>query len=108
MALCRLHNFCIDRRLITGSNDSLYPPSPLAMDTADIIIHGGISMEWEPGCLNDFSPQELLHGGGHFEGLNRALLRQLEREREHNGVALPRDILHDSVVMQGLTRPTPA
>jgi hypothetical protein len=109
MALCRLHNFCIDRRLIAGSDESLYPhPSPLAMDNADIIIHGGISMDFVAEDLNDFSPEELLHGGEHFEDVSRDQIRQMERKREFSADALPRDILHDNVILQGLTRPTPA
>ena len=107
--LCRLHNFCIDRRLIAGSDGSLYPyPSPLAMDNADIITHGGISMDFEAEGLNDFSPEELLHGGEHFDDVTRDQVRQMQRAGcEFSADALPRDILHDSVIMQGLTRPTP-
>jgi hypothetical protein len=83
-------------------------PPPLASDSADIAIHGGIPMEQRG--VNNLSPEQLLHGGEHFDDVDRALLRQIERQetRDHGDEPLPRDILHESVMEQGLTRPTPA
>jgi hypothetical protein len=105
MALCKLHNYCIDRRLLLLDTNDLVPP-PLASDTADIAIQGGVPLEPRADGLNDLSPEQLLHGGEHFDDINRALLRQLQRQDMNgNDVVLPRDILHDSVVEQGLTRP---
>jgi hypothetical protein len=121
MALCKLHNYCIERRLLSraaryegdescSSDFDTEVPPPLAADSAEIVMHGGIPMELHEEGLNDFSPEQLLHGGEHFDDVDRVLLRRIERqEMKVNGdCPLPRDILHDSVMEQGLTRPTPA
>jgi hypothetical protein len=107
-ALCKLHNYCIDRRLAGIScSDDVVVPSPLAEDSAEIAIRGGIPMEQQAEGLNHSSPEQLLHGGEHFDDVSRTLIRQMEREEMRVGEDfLPRDILHDSVIEQGLTRPT--
>lgn len=87
-------------------------PSPLAVDAADIAINGGIPMERQAEGLNDDSPEQLLHGGEHFDDVNRDMLRQMERlerlaRRGRTDDILPRDVLHERVAELGLTRPTP-
>jgi hypothetical protein len=82
-------------------------PSPLAEDSAEIEIRGGIPMEQQAEGLNNSSPEQLLHGGEHFDNVSRNLIRQMEREEMRvSEDFLPHDILHDSVIEQGLTRPT--
>jgi hypothetical protein len=107
-ALCKLHNYCINRRLAGIScSDDIVVPSPLSKDSAVIAIHGGIPMEQQAKGLNNSSPEQLLRGGEHFDDVSQNLICQMEREEMRAGGALlPRDILHDSAIEQGLTRST--
>jgi hypothetical protein len=45
----------------------LQVPPPLASDLAEIAIHGGIPMEQRG--VNNLSPEQLLHGGEHFDNV---------------------------------------
>jgi hypothetical protein len=68
LCLYRLHNYCIDCRLKTaGSQHDIeeFPAPPLAMDEAKIASNGGIPMDHTDD--NESSPEQLLHGGEHFE-----------------------------------------
>jgi hypothetical protein len=106
--LCRLHNYCIDRRLAKCNEDpATAVPVPLAADMADISTQGGVPLE--PNALNEFSPDQLLHGGDHFDDIDRNFRRNLSRrqERQEHG-PLPREILYGIVVQKDLRRPTPA
>jgi len=102
MCLARLHNFCINGRLGAA------PPS-LATDSAVTSSFGGI--ELEANEMNENSPEQLLHGGGHFEGtvLATAEQRRNHQRRAHraNGGVLPQDLLCESVVEQDLKQLTP-
>lgn len=106
MALCRLHNFCIDRRLLKSEK-------PLAVDEAEMQVHGGVQLEEhvEHGCLrNPQSPEKLIRREEHFDDTSRAHMRQLERQAVRALEAseqLPRDDLHESVIRQDKHRPTP-
>jgi len=102
MCLARLHNFCIDRRLGAAA-------PPLATDSVEISSYGGIELEAVE--MNDNSPEQLLHGGEHFEGTNIETAEQRRnlqrRARQANNGVLPQDLLCESVVEQELKRPTP-
>ena len=114
MCLCQLHNYCIDRRLgeSIGTSNASGAPSLQVVET-EIIIEGGVSLtERRDGC-NDCSPEALLHGGHHFKdvGGKNAIAnaeRAAERCAVRDAVPLPRDLLFDSVIDQGLKRPKPA
>jgi hypothetical protein len=67
-------------------------------------------MERQAEGLNNYSLEQLLHGGEHFDDIDQAMIRQMERltRRDRTGnITLPCDILHDCVVELGLTWPTP-
>ena len=99
MALARVHNFCINERVGVDAG--------LATDAVEVSAHGGIPLvrrQW-----NDNSPDQLLRGGHHFVDVNPKEPRRVEaRARRALGGVLPRDLLLQSVVHQGLQRLTPA
>jgi hypothetical protein len=99
MALCRLHNFCID----CGTEEAIVP-APLAEDQAFADCFGGVQLQ--PTRNNEeFRPIDLL--GHHFHDANRNIRR---RRQDPDGVPntqLPQQTLYNSVVNQGLRRPTP-
>lgn len=88
MALCSLHNFCI--------NQSLDPDEPLEADNAFNASQGGFEHN------SNRNPIELIGGGEHFDDITRTL-----RRRQVPLTHRPKDFLHRSVVNQGLTRPRP-
>lgn len=106
MALCRLHNFCIEQKLERKLESAQAAPL-LAQDSSDIAAHGGIPLVRHG--QNNLSPDQLLHGGAHFGDLNRNLRRQLENNarREASDGMLPRERLHDIVETKELRRPPP-
>ena len=108
MALCCLHNFCIDQKL-ERKQASASAPAALAQDTVDIAASGGIPLVNRR--QNEFSPDQLLHGGEHYgDDASRNLRRQMETEGRRglaSGVVLPREKLHDIVVNEQLRRPPP-
>ena len=90
-ALCKLHNFCIDRNLT--SQDTI-----LASDEVGIMCEGGISIStFLENEDNNHCPQELLHGGEHYEDFdmsNRKVIERSHRRRlKKNDLQLPRDSL---------------
>jgi DDE superfamily endonuclease len=108
MALCRLHNYCIDNDN-TPSNtageegDNPYLIPPLEQDQAYMAAFSAIDLQATDN--NPLEPTGLLHGGEHFDDVNRNIRR---RRQEPMGYGvLPQQTLHDSVVNQGLRRPTP-
>ena len=100
MCLARLHNSCITERV--GSE------LPLLVDAVEILAHGGIRMERNAYGFKDSSPEQLLHGGDHFDDVDPAEPKRIEARacRALNG-RLPRDFLVDKVVQQGLVRLMP-
>ena len=100
MCLAKLHNFCINERV--GSE------LPLPVDAVEISSHGGISMgRNEYNGFNDSSPDQLLHGGEHFDGVEEAELRRVEaRARRTLNGRLPRDFLMAKVVAVSYTHLT--
>jgi hypothetical protein len=99
--LCRLHNFCIDERLslVVDSHDDCIA-EPLDSDLANITLAGGAAI------LNGsdlFNPEELLHGGEHFDDVSRTV----RVSRKKNSELLPREIMCLLVEEYDLRRPTP-
>jgi hypothetical protein len=107
LCLCKLHNFCITEG--DGEVGSTGVEN-LARDTADILCEGGIPLETTRN--NPYSPEQLLHGGEHQNGITRndrrRLSEQEDRVRDEAGSLLPREILYNIVISKGLTRRTPA
>ena len=103
LCLCKLHNFCINERIKRNQPEgSEQPLSALAQDLFAIASEGGVPFE----VSRDLSPEQILHGGEHFDDLPRDLRRQTERlERDE---VLPRDVLHNLVELKSLTRPLPS
>jgi DDE superfamily endonuclease len=97
MALCRLHNFCIDE-------NSPNAEPPLAVDTEFAVMHAGV--ELNVTAKNALEPTDLLHGGEHSDDVvPRNIRRQQQRLQEP--VVLPQEIMHDDVTNKVLQRPTP-
>jgi hypothetical protein len=104
MALCRLHNFCINM----GDESPLDSP-PLDEDEAYAAMCSGI--ELQATATNQYEPTGLIRGGEHFDDITRNVRRRVQRAAAPAGVntiavtILPQQLLHDSVVNQGLQRP---
>lgn len=106
--LCRLHNFCIDERL--GRDVTLDSPSEqrdvtiashLDSDRVNIALAGGSSLvDWGD---SGFSPDDLLHGGDHFDDVSRSVRVNRKRTDE----ILPREIMCNLIERWDLRRPTP-
>ena len=117
--LCKLHNFCVDERLErnginTGSDtyttdNSDGTPPPLESDHFNLLLNGAVPLERSRDGTNDHSPEQLLHGGEHFESLPLQVRRQLQREQRelYKEIVLPRTLLDNMVADMGLVRPTP-
>lgn len=90
---CRLHNFCINRRLERGQaaleGEESYGPD-LAQQVATGYSVGGA--ENEAGI-----PYGLLDGGAHFDDVDDAMVPRVER-------SLPRVRLRRIVIAKGLRR----
>jgi hypothetical protein len=92
MALCRLHNYCINHRMDPGD--------PLDDDIAYNISQGGFELEGTDA--DSIRPTALIGGGDHFDDVSRTIRRrQASSSRRH------KDRLLQSVVNQGLVRPRP-
>jgi hypothetical protein len=104
MCLCRLHNFCIQSRL--GYVDNVGRGVPLTPgDEAYIASVSGIAWDDITG-----KPAQLLDGGNHLPRGERALrCRNTERHEIYStedGLLL-RDLLHQQVFENDLSRPRP-
>jgi DDE superfamily endonuclease len=104
--LCRLHNFCIDERLLrqqyeaAALDEAADVADHLDSDHVNIVLGGGSSLVAND---NSFSPEALLHGGEHFDDVSRTV----RISRRILGVVLPRERLCEAVEQMGLRRPTP-
>jgi hypothetical protein len=89
MTLCRIHNWCIDRNLLTIPDQlSTDPMSVIDIDTRNLI-----------------NPTALLHGGEHFDD-TVDLRRQRRRDvNSHLTTLLPRERIHNSLRDLGYIRP---
>jgi len=102
MSLCRLHNFCINRRL------GLKKVESLAVDEAEIVVNGGVKLVVRPD--GSAVPEAFLRRDEHFDDTSRAHMRQLERQGLRSlepGEDLPRDDMLQTVIEQDKHRPTP-
>jgi hypothetical protein len=81
-------------------------PNSLDSDAVEISSGGGIPLEVSHRNpeLNNNSPEQLLHGGEHFDDVPRYHRRRLETLVN---VRLPVDVLHDSVIDKCFKRPLP-
>ena len=112
VCLCRLHNFCITERVnrvkpkAGAKLRSDIRPSTAA-DNAEITANGGIPLVAVTG--NETSPEQLLHGGSHFDDVPSSLRRSIVYRARRNAIdgKLPQDLMLESVQRQGLVRPTP-
>jgi hypothetical protein len=98
MCLYSLHNFCIDRRIANCTS--------LDQDRAFWAARGGVCVQPNHDGANELDPEQLLHGGEHYDDYSCNIYRQAEHSGlwNANGI-LPRDVLHESVINQGLQRP---
>jgi hypothetical protein len=78
--LCRLHIFCVDERLERNRNAPCESPTEqqdeevshhLDSERVNIALAGGSTLV--DGGDNGFSPEDLLHGGDHFDDVSRAV-----------------------------------
>ena len=74
---------------------------PTAHDLADIYVNGGIPLNQQ----NNNTPDQLLHGGEHFDDVPP---RHARRGDEARLGVLPRDLLHDIIMEKDLKRNAPA
>ena len=108
ICLCRLHNFCINERLKARStfDEDILPATEA--DEFQIASTGGVPLERssrDPD-LNELSPEQLLHGGEHFDDVPRTVRRRLERC--DGGEKLPRDVMVEIVQRKLMKRPLPS
>ena len=104
IALCKLHNFCIDQQI--GRIEVGGTPRLLDTEYANILLEGGVRLENlqnNPSC-----PEQLLHGGEHFDDVRKVLLRSIRRKENVASMKLPWEMLLDVVTSQGLKCPTPS
>ena len=106
LCLCRLHNFCINKRLEERNAESSSAdleedevPHPLARDALNIAGNGGIMLN------ADDRPEEFLDAGFHNDDTTEAFRRQFNRRGRND--ALPREELLEIVISKGLERPRP-
>jgi hypothetical protein len=55
--------------------------------------------------INTNSPNALLHGGEHFNDIDSVRTRQLVENSRNTTIQLPRDIIHDTLLVAGYERP---
>lgn len=100
VALCKLHNFCINQSLNEMENESSDEiPTELASDTYQISLEGGIH-------IGDH--MQLLDGGHHNDDTTSYYRRRLvDIERARHEI-FPRETLYKHICNENLRRPTPA
>ena len=83
-------------------------PANTARDAFDIAAGGGVPLERSrrDPTLNQHSPEQLLHGGQHFDDIPRSLRRSAERANDTE--ELPREVMTALVESEQLKRPLPA
>ena len=107
ICLCHLHKYCINERLkARGTYDEDILPATEA-DEFQIASTGGVPPERSSRDpeLNELSPEQLLHGGEHFDDVPRTVRRRLERS--DGTEETPRDIMVEIVQRKLLKRPLP-
>ena len=103
VALAKLHNYCIDA-------DERDIASNTALDEWISEVNGAVPIVQVNEDLqhagNDIIPEQLLHGGHHFDDIGTAgrRTRQQQYKRAANGAPLPREALHSHIASIGVTR----
>ena len=97
MALCRLHNFCINL-----SHETV--PSSLAQDEVQITINSHFELSVNPD--NHVSQKHILHGGDHFDDIGQFQQRAIRRHEKDNEHVSPRNAQHKLVQDKGLCGPS--
>jgi hypothetical protein len=103
VALAKLHNYCIDA-------DERNIASNTALDEWISEVNGAVPIVQVNEDLqhagNDIIPEQLLHGGHHFDDIGTAgrRTRQQQYKRAANGAPLPREALHSHIASIGVTR----
>ena len=98
MALCRIHNFCIN-----SSHDQSQSLDLLVQDQLHITVNSHLDLSETHD--NPHSPQGILHGGAHFDDVGPSTLRALRRSETERENQNARDKLHRMVVDGGYRRP---
>ena len=94
--LCRLHNFCIDRRI---DSESLYP-----RDECDIQISNGLKAPIDKAKGKHIpAPRKLIGAGHHFDGVPEYDRRKLEKLAKD--LTYPRARLCTMVLEKQLSHP---
>jgi DDE superfamily endonuclease len=110
IALCKLHNFCIDE-----NDERNCMAKPTAKDKVDIALHGGLdlsafrtpTLEEEDGMIyqnEDHRLNELLDGGEHMDDVPRNMVRRV-KARGKEQVVYPYEVMLQYVEEQGFQRP---
>jgi hypothetical protein len=98
VALAKLHNFCIDH-----NDQSIQGQS--AVDILHQELIGAVPLvESEETGIS--LPIGIMHGGEHFDDMDRNVRRRRDRENRNNN-NLPRERLCNMIQEKGLTRPAP-
>lgn len=117
MCLAKLHNFCITERLLAEdpagkkkpSFARSYPLPSLAVDEAEIVVHGGVPLDTPEDCdeRDAVTPGQLLHGGQHFDDVPYNLRRNATSRGRSKQVELPNEVMLKQVEYYNLKRPKP-
>ena len=103
LALCKLHNFCID-----SNRDEVFPAD--MQDAGNIMMDGGMALPRIDNDCDDYFWQydgeedrvdALLDGGEHFDDINREARRHFRRRAD----MLPSALIHTKVKNTGARRP---
>jgi len=104
LALCKLHNYCID-----SDREEIFPAD--ICDVSNIMLDGGMTLPridndeidnyyWQYDEEDDRLHQ-LLDGGNHFEDINRSVRRRYRRRSDR----LPSALIHEHIKNTGARRP---
>ena len=101
VALAKLHNFCINARDTDVSANT-------AHDEWLSEINGAVPLVQVEGHGegSDVVPEQLLHGGEHFDDIGHAgRCHRLRHYKLVSSAPLPREQLHSHITAIGVTRP---
>jgi hypothetical protein len=104
MALAKLHNYCI----IIAKDNHIYANTATDESTSEINYAVPlVQVEGHDEGSADVVPEQLLHGGEHFDDIGYAGCRRRQRHYESmTNAPLPREQLHSYVAAIGVTRPS--
>jgi hypothetical protein len=104
VALAKLHNFCINARDTNVSANTAHDEWLSEINGAVPLVPVEGYEQCSESRLSSLVPQQLLHGGEHFDDIGRPGIRR--RERSYRHVLLPREQLHSYISSIGITRPS--